>query len=79
MSAVVLKFERPATRRREQTRAGGVHVTGFACTLEARPGEVVLTADGIQLELSPDQARELAAELLECAADSESTQTDPKA
>jgi hypothetical protein len=67
----VLKFARPATRRREQARASGVHVTGFACTLEARPGEVVLTADGIQLGLSPEQARELAAELLECADDSE--------
>jgi hypothetical protein len=77
--AQIITFRRPAAKRVESKRASGTHVTGFACTLEARPGEVVLTADGLQLGLSPEQARELAAELIECANDSESNQTEPKA
>jgi uncharacterized protein YjeT (DUF2065 family) len=69
VSAQVLKFRKPATRRTESKRTGGLRVTGFAVALESRAGLVLFTADGIQLGLTPEQARELAADLIDLADD----------
>jgi hypothetical protein len=75
VSAVVLTFRRPAAKRVESKRAGGTRITGFAVALESRPGAVLFTADGIQLGLTPGQARELAADLLESADDADGVAT----
>lgn len=79
MTAKVLKFERPATKRVETKSAAGTRVTGFRLVLQAKPNAVSFVADGIELELSCGQAEELAAELIECVADARATQTGPKA
>lgn len=71
MSAQVLKFRRPAAKRVESKRAGVTTVTGFACALQVRDGLVFLAADDIELELSPEQARELSRDLAECADDAD--------
>ncbi len=60
---------KPAAKRVEAKRVGGTRITGFGLSIQARPGAVVFVADGIQLELSPEQARELSRDLAECADD----------
>ena len=79
MSAQILKFQRPAQKLVERTVDGVTRVSGFASTLQARPDGVFLALHNVEFELSPEQARELAAGLNECADDSESLQTGPKA
>ena len=75
MSAVVLKFQRPAKRRVERvdTRTGAAQVTGFSVELSSRPGTVFVSLDGgqLKLELSLEEARSLAADLIESADDAD--------
>lgn len=79
MSAQILKFQRPARKLTERKVDGATRVSGFASTLEARPDGVVFTVHNFQFELTAEQARELGATMIECADDSESLQTGPKA
>jgi ABC-type branched-subunit amino acid transport system ATPase component len=68
----VVPFRRPARRERASTVPGGkLRVTGFAVALQASPGAVSLVTDHVELGLTPDEARELARDLLELADDAE--------
>lgn len=44
---------------------------GFAVVIASRAGSVSLTADDVELEFTPMQARELALDLMELARDAE--------
>jgi len=44
---------------------------GFSLALQVRPGAVALMAPGLELWLTPGQARELGRELIDCAAAAE--------
>ncbi len=79
MSAKVLPFRRPARKLVETTVDGVTRITGFASTLQAGPDGVFFTLHNVEFKLDPDQARELADGLNECADDSESLQAGPKA
>lgn len=50
-------------------------VTGFSVVLEARPGAVLFIADDLELGLTPDQARELARDLVEASLDADQVRT----
>lgn len=67
----VIPIRRPRQRKERVTPAGVRRVTGFAVSLEARPGGVFLIADDIELGLTPEQARSLADDLDELADDAE--------
>ncbi len=64
MSGTVVPFRRAV--RPPQSAAGAVAVTLFVSD-----GDVVLSLDGYEIELSADQARELSRELAEVALDAE--------
>ena len=64
MSATILQFKRPGVPSRA---AAGIALTGIALTLQARRGSVTLTADELELALTPADARAIARDLLELA------------
>lgn len=68
----VVPFRRSARRERVSTIPGGkLRIIGFAVSLQARPGAVFLVTDHVELGLSPEQARELAHDLLDLADDAD--------
>jgi hypothetical protein len=71
----LIPFLRPAQKLVETKVDGVTRVSGFASTLQARPDGVFFTVHNVEFELSPEQARELADGLNECADDSESQVT----
>jgi hypothetical protein len=77
--AKVLQFRRPAQKLVETKVDGVTRVSGFASTLQARPDGVFFTVHNVEFELTAEQARELGATLIECADDSDSLETGPKA
>jgi len=70
----VLPFRRPAPKvgAPVPTAPGRIRSKGFAIVLEASPGAVCLIVGENELWLEPAQARELASDLVELAADAES-------
>jgi uncharacterized protein YjeT (DUF2065 family) len=62
--AVVLPFRRPASAPKRAPRP-----RGLAIVLSVTSSGLVLLADGVELELTPGQARELARDLREMADD----------
>lgn len=69
MSADVLPFRRRSARRPAHPGPPPRYRSGPALTLSVEDGDVVLLADSVRLELSPDQAADLAGDLRELAAD----------
>lgn len=68
----VVPFRRRAQPERVSTIPGGKYrVTGFAIALQARADAVFLVTDHVELGLTPAQARDLAADLLELADDAD--------
>lgn len=63
MTGTVVPFRRP---KRSTSTVGTV-----AITLSVVDGEVVVGLDGFEVDLTPDQARELARDLAELASDAE--------
>lgn len=61
----------PFVRRREERDEKRRRVTGFAITLQTSETGVMVIADDVELDMTPAQARSLAADLTELADDAE--------
>ncbi|MEO7034012.1 MAG: hypothetical protein ABI548_09020 [Polyangiaceae bacterium] len=64
----LLPFVRP---RQNAGGPSGPRASAVSVALEVLPGFVVFLADDLEVGFTPDQARDLASDLVECAEDAE--------